>query len=80
MLSCVDDQRALLSAAPSDMIGLAVPERMKSASLTEFMNASLTTAGDGLTKFKVPLVLVEEKYKVNLNEGDSLVDLSESAY
>ena len=48
--SCVDDHRALLSAAESDIIGLAVPERRKSASLTELMNESCTTTGEALMR------------------------------
>lgn len=65
----VDDQRALLSAAESDMIGLAVPERRKSASLTELMNESCRTTGSGLIRLLVPLMDAEdgsEKCRVNL--------------
>lgn len=38
--SCVELQSSLLSAAERLMIGLAVPERRKSASLTELMKES----------------------------------------
>lgn len=34
-----------LSSAPRDMMGLAVPERRKSASLVEFMKASCRAVG-----------------------------------
>ena len=65
----MDDHRALLSAAESDMIGLAVPERKKSASLTELMKASWRTTGSGLIRLTVTFGDVEdalEKCKVNL--------------
>lgn len=52
-LPCVELQRALLSVAFRLMIGLAVPERKKSASLTELMKASCTTASDGLMRFNL---------------------------
>ena len=66
----VDDQRALLSAAESDMIGFAVPERRKSASLTELMKESCRTTGSGLMRLVVPPREAEdgsEKCRVNLN-------------
>lgn len=72
-------QRALLSAALRLMIGLAVPERRKSASLTELINESLTTAGDGLIRFSFGSVVDEGKWTVNWNEcvfcGETVADL-----
>jgi hypothetical protein len=47
--------KALLSVAERDMIGLAVPERRKSASLTALIKESWRTGGVGEMKLKVGL-------------------------
>lgn len=50
--SCVELQSNLLSAAERLMMGLAVPERRKSASLTELIKESWTAAGEGLNRLR----------------------------
>jgi hypothetical protein len=45
----------LLSAAERDMMGLAVPERRKSASLTALINESWRTGGVGEMRLTVGL-------------------------
>lgn len=67
--SCVELHKSLLSAADKDMIGLAVPERRKSASLTELINASCTTAGAG--SIKLSDVIVDEGAKCTVSRKGS---------
>jgi hypothetical protein len=64
--------KALLSAAERDMMGLAVPERRKSASLTALMNESWTTGGVGAMKLGVDLMEVGAGLDVAVDEGVSV--------
>jgi len=72
----VEDQRDLLSAAERDMIGLAVPERRKSASLTELMKESCRTGGVGQMRLRGWVLLameLDEKWRVTLKGRGGLV-------